>query len=572
QGIQGLQGPTGTQGVAGPKGADGKTQYTHIAYANSADGKTDFSTSDSNRTYIGMYVDFNINDSTTPSDYSWTLVKGADGTQGTPGKPGADGKTPYFHTAWSYSADGTDRFTTVYPNLNLLDGTSSISKNATIPSGQSAFVLYGDLSKFKSNTVTISAFLDLTNSSYDAKIQAWTNSGAIAGSIVKAGQKGYSIGYGTFPSSFTASNIAIRTDNVSTSTTIPYFGLKMEFGSTATPYMPSSSEVKTSDYPSYIGQYTDFTQADSTNPSAYTWSLIRGNDGKDGAKGDKGDQGIQGLQGPTGAQGVAGPKGADGKTQYTHIAYANSTDGTANFSTSDSNRTYIGMYVDFNINDSNTPSDYSWTLVKGADGTQGTPGKPGADGKTPYFHTAWSYSADGTDRFTTVYPNLNLLDGTSSISKNATIPSGQSAFVLYGDLSKFKSNTVTISAFLDLTNSSYDAKIQAWTNSGAIAGSIVKAGQKGYSIGYGTFPSSFTASNIAIRTDNVSTSTTIPYFGLKMEFGSTATPYMPSSSEVKTSDWPSYIGQYTDFTQADSTNPSDYTWSLIRGNDGKDGA
>jgi hypothetical protein len=70
-----------------------------------------------------MYVDFNINDSTTPSDYSWTLVKGADGTQGTPGKPGADGKTPYFHTAWSYSADGTDGFTTVYPNLNLLDGT-----------------------------------------------------------------------------------------------------------------------------------------------------------------------------------------------------------------------------------------------------------------------------------------------------------------------------------------------------------------------------------------------------------------------------------------------------------------
>ena len=104
-----------------------KTQYTHIAYANSADGVTNFSTSDSNRAYIGMYVDFNINDSTTPSDYSWTLVKGADGTQGTPGKPGADGKTPYFHTAWSYSADGTNGFTTVYPSLNLLDGTKDFN-------------------------------------------------------------------------------------------------------------------------------------------------------------------------------------------------------------------------------------------------------------------------------------------------------------------------------------------------------------------------------------------------------------------------------------------------------------
>ncbi|NCB96606.1 MAG: hypothetical protein EOM35_09200, partial [Negativicutes bacterium] len=28
------------------------------------------------------------------------------------------------HTAYAYSADGTDRFTTVYPNLNLFTGTS----------------------------------------------------------------------------------------------------------------------------------------------------------------------------------------------------------------------------------------------------------------------------------------------------------------------------------------------------------------------------------------------------------------------------------------------------------------
>ncbi|MGZ1029113.1 collagen-like protein, partial [Streptococcus thermophilus] len=153
----------------------------------------------------------------------------------------------------------------------------------------------------------------------------------------------------------------------------------------------------------------------------YTWSLIRGNDGQQGPQGpqgERGPQGIQGLQGPKGDQGVPGPKGADGKTQYTHIAYANSPDGNKDFSTSDSNREYIGIYVDFNVNDSTNPSDYSWTLVKGADGSQGVPGKPGADGKTPYFHTAWSYSSDGTDRFTKVYPNLNLMDGTKDFSGN----------------------------------------------------------------------------------------------------------------------------------------------------------
>ena len=57
----------------------------------------------------------------------------------------------------------------------------------------------------------------------------------------------------------------------------------------------------------------------------------------------------------------------------------------------------------------------------------------------------------------------------------------------------------------------------------------------------------------------------------KQEQGETATPYMPSASEATTADYPSFIGHYTDFTQVDSLNPRDYTWSLIRGNDGKDG-
>lgn len=41
----------------------------------------------------------------------------------------------------------------------------------------------------------------------------------------------------------------------------------------------------------YIGQYTDFTQADSTNPAAYKWQLVQG---------PKGAQGPQGPQGPAG--------------------------------------------------------------------------------------------------------------------------------------------------------------------------------------------------------------------------------------------------------------------------------
>lgn len=110
---KGADGEKGSDGKDGADGKDGKTSYTHIAYANSADGKTDFSVSDSNREYIGMYADFTEQDSTNPDDYAWTLVKGANGAQGIPGKAGADGKTPYFHIAYANSADGKTGFDVV---------------------------------------------------------------------------------------------------------------------------------------------------------------------------------------------------------------------------------------------------------------------------------------------------------------------------------------------------------------------------------------------------------------------------------------------------------------------------
>ena len=147
----------------------------------------------------------------------------------------------------------------------------------------------------------------------------------------------------------------------------------------------------------------------------------KGDKGETGAKGDKGDrgekgdrgdrgerglQGLQGLQGVKGDQGIPGPKGADGKTQYTHLAYADTVSGSG-FSQTDIDKPYVGVYVDFNITDSKNPADYRWTRWRGPDGkngkdgAQGIPGKPGADGRTPYFHRAWANSADGRDGFST---------------------------------------------------------------------------------------------------------------------------------------------------------------------------
>lgn len=90
--FEGIQGEKGSQGIPGANGSNGQTSYLHLAYANSADGTSGFSVSDSvNKLYIGQYTDFVSADSTVPSKYTWTKIKGDTGAQGPTGPTGAQG-------------------------------------------------------------------------------------------------------------------------------------------------------------------------------------------------------------------------------------------------------------------------------------------------------------------------------------------------------------------------------------------------------------------------------------------------------------------------------------------------
>ncbi|GLR29015.1 Phage-related protein, tail component [Psychrobacter pacificensis] len=145
-GIDGLQGPRGEQGIQGPKGADGESSYTHLAYATSATG-ANFSTSHfTNATYIGMYVDNLPDDSSDPSKYKWSLIKGADGSQGIQGAKGADGLTPYFHVAYATSADGTQGFSTTVSTGKTYIGqyTDNTQADSTDPSLYKWTLIKGD--------------------------------------------------------------------------------------------------------------------------------------------------------------------------------------------------------------------------------------------------------------------------------------------------------------------------------------------------------------------------------------------------------------------------------------------
>ncbi|ATI19859.1 hypothetical protein PP225_gp17 [Streptococcus phage L5A1] len=294
--------------------------------------------------YVGMTYDMvasEINQPTTLTISAWvdnkevaseevTFVNVSDGKQG---PKGDDGKTTYFHTAWSYSADGTDRFSTVYPNLNLLVNSSAKTKDGFFKDFDKVENGYGEVTLTGTNTWVVRNMWDgfsmkprdykpgdKYTMSMDVMFTSWNLPAGTHLDEFWIGQR-YTHGGGLYswkricfielpkdPSKMLNQWIkitqtstippyedpAINTEAIfmtkftgpsEGSFTIRIRNPKQEQGEIATPYMPSASEATTADYPSFIGHYTDFTQVDSLNPRDYTWSLIRGNDGKDGANG-----------------------------------------------------------------------------------------------------------------------------------------------------------------------------------------------------------------------------------------------------------------------------------------------
>lgn len=158
---------------------------------------------------------------------------------------------------------------------------------------------------------------------------------------------------------------------------------------------PTTASQMTETPSTYIGTYVDFTEADSSDPSKYTWARF------------------QGLQGEKGTQGIAGTNGIDGKTSYLHIKYSN--DGGKTF-TSNSGETvgdYIGTCTDYNLNDPTTVASYTWAKIKGEQGIQGAKGDKGEQGVA---------GKDGTDGKNATYITVSgtNYDTVQGISKNAS--------------------------------------------------------------------------------------------------------------------------------------------------------
>lgn len=217
-------------------------------------------------------------------------------------------------------------------------------------------------------------------------------------------------------------------------------------------------------------------------------------------------------------------------------------------------------------------------------------GKGGADGKTSYTHVAWANSADGTDGFTTVYPNLNLLNFNSGVTfgkyygwaADVTSFSGYRAY--FKKVKVTPNNKYTISA--NWSNTEW-LNVYGFTNENDTT-AVARYGSTG-GLGAGSWDSNFVGGYSVANDMTFTVPANVNYIGVsyasiskdtltlqallngkpKLEAGLIVTPWMPSSSEATTADWPSYIGQYSDFTTTASADPAKYApWTVFKGNDG----
>lgn len=566
--IAGAKGETGEQG---PAGANGQTTYFHVKYSAVENPTDESQMSETPNIFIGTYVDTNRIDSDDPSDYTWYRfqgLQGENGEQGIPGVNGEDGLTSYLHI--KYSNDGGKTFT---------------DNNGEEP---------GDwIGQYVDH---ISA--DSTNvADYKwAKIKGETGATGLQGLQGEKGEQGV-----PGPAGQTT-----------------YFHVKY-----APVENPTASQM--SELPDiYIGTYVDYTYEDSTDPAKYKWARLQGLQGEKGEQGIPGNNGIDGttsylhikysddggktftanngetvgdyigqyvdniqtdssdpnkykwakIKGEVGDQGVPGPAGEAGQTSYFHVKYSAVESPTAADIT-EIPSAYIGTYVDYTYEDSTDPSKYKWARFQGIQGEKGEQGIPGVgiDGKTSYLHI--KYSNDGGATFTSNNGETvgdwigQYVDNTEQDSTNPATykwakikgevgeqgiqgPAGTSSYfhIKYAPVENPTADLMTetpnlyIGTYVDtIAADSTDPSRYTWYRFQGLQGEKGDQGIPGVGI------------------DGTSS-----YLHIKYSDNGGLT-FTANNGET-VGDW---IGHRVDETQADSTNPADYTWAKIKGEQGPQG-
>ena len=453
QGERGTPGPQGPQGPAGPKGDRGNDglpgkngvglKSTTITYGMS-DNETTMPTSWTSNPpilvkgkYLWTKTQWMYTDLSSETGYQKTYIP-QNGSKGDDGLPGKDG-VGLVNTTLRYakSADGVNKPSGVVvanfpneikPNRSIVDNNVVTDFKVRLEQGKT-YILSAETngtftSQHNPNQSSDNATIWLVNPSFST----WV---VISDSNTANGTR--------YTHNRPTGEYNIRVNGYKADNSTWIKNIVFEDG-TWSPDIPTVNPGE------YLWTRTTWFYSDGTSEQGFSVAKM----GEQGPQGLTGPVGPQGLQGPKGDQGIPGVKGADGKTQYTHIAYADTVSG-GGFSQTDTNKPFIGMYQDFNTADSRNPQDYRWSKWKGSDGRDGIPGKAGADGRTPYVHFAYADSADGRSGFSlTQNGNKRYLGVCTNFDRtDSTNPADYSWNDMAGSVSVGGENLITNSAFPD---------------------------------------------------------------------------------------------------------------------------
>lgn len=458
-GVKGDPGPKGDKGDRGNDGLPGKNgvglKSTTITYGMS-DNETTMPTSWTANPpilvkgkYLWTKTQWMYTDLSSETGYQKTYIP-QNGSKGDDGLPGKDG-VGLVNTTLRYakSTDGVNKpsgsvvaaLNNKYqPSLSTIDNLLMTGQRVRLEQGKT-YILSAETNGSFTNqhsetTSSNNATIWIVNPSFST----WA---VISDSNTANGTR--------YTHNRPTGDYEIRVNTYATDNSIWIKNIVFEDG-TWSPDIPTVNPGE------YLWTRTTWFYSDGTSEQGFSVAKMgeqgpKGDRGEQGPRGLPGERGPQGLQGPKGDQGIPGVKGADGKTQYTHIAYADTVSG-GGFSQTDTNKAFIGMYQDFNATDSRNPQDYRWSKWRGSDGRDGIPGKAGADGRTPYVHFAYADSADGRTGFSlTQDGNKRYLGVCTNFDKSdSTNPADYTWNDMTGSVSVGGENLITNSAFPENTN------------------------------------------------------------------------------------------------------------------------
>ena len=621
----------GEQGLPGKDGTDGRTTYIHIKYSN--DGKT-FTPNNGEDVgdWLGQYTDYVAEDSTNFNDYKWKKIRGEDGDNGIVANLTNDTHIVPIESDGTFTDDAfvgcSAKISLSFVEMEIVNNviygfTAQDDIEGTWDSKTGTYTVTGwDNTKNSSyidlkatyNGVTYTKRFTIIKAKnpLDAYTVSLTNeSHVFAGDVLNAlpdsttceiiayrGDKLVPVEVGEISNIPTGMDIVVNNNNTTSTTlsisvttamvtrhgtiSIPIKIGLLSFTKTfayaislrgvqGEPGVPGK-DGKDGNSVRVLGRYDTIEQLNQAHPD--------GNENGDGYIVDK----DLWVWTDTKFTNVGQFQGEDGLSTYVHIKYSNDGTSFTNNNGEDIG-TWIGMYVDNTETDSLKFSDYKWKKMEGIDAkllslsankqtiafnSDNTP-----KDSTAIILTANQQNFSDTLTWTTV-PNVTLggsgnnrtLDISNFINNNQILVT-----VSGGGLT----DTITIVKVVDGERGADGTSVKILDSYDTIEelNSAHPSGNEngdGYMVGKDLWIWNGTAFINAgqIRgddgkdgADGINGVNAYVHIKYSNDGGTTFT----SNNGETTGD---YMGVYTDSIQADSTNPSDYNWSLTKGNDGWD--